>query len=118
VQKVRLLVSRVWDLLFRAKHLFVAARTRQSSTKDRAGDGAAAGMSRAVRSVRRVMVVAGREATYPGPGAKRITGLPVRHAQRCRRALPARFASASLVSDGWFSYLLRLRCCAPRFFTG
>jgi hypothetical protein len=25
VQKVRLLVSRVWDLLLRAKHLFVAA---------------------------------------------------------------------------------------------
>jgi hypothetical protein len=46
------------DLLLFAKHLFVAARTRQSSTKDRAG------------SVRRVMVVAGREATYPGPGAK------------------------------------------------
>jgi hypothetical protein len=42
------------DLLLRAKHLFVAARTRQSSTKDRAG------------GVRRVMVVAGREA-YPRP---------------------------------------------------
>jgi hypothetical protein len=45
-------------LLLFAKHLFVAARTRQSSTKDGAG------------SVRRVMVVAGREATYAGPGAK------------------------------------------------
>jgi hypothetical protein len=31
VQKVRLLVSRVWGLLLRAKHLFVAAIGRRSS---------------------------------------------------------------------------------------
>jgi hypothetical protein len=47
-------LARCGDLLLCAKHLFSAARTRQSSTKDRAG------------SVRRVMVVAGRE-DLPGP---------------------------------------------------
>ena len=45
---VTLLAAR--DLLLFAKQLFAAASTRHSSTKDKAGDVAAAGMSRAARA--------------------------------------------------------------------
>jgi hypothetical protein len=38
----------VRDLLLVAKHLFVATRTRQPSTNNRAGDGVAANRSRAI----------------------------------------------------------------------
>ena len=80
-------------LLLSAKRLFSAARTRQSSTKDSAGDGA---IWQAGAYASRVGEGGRRPGGYPTAGSSAksaITGLPVRHAQRRRRAATCDFRS-------------------------
>ena len=98
------------DLLLFAKRLFGVARTRQSPTKNRAGMGAAAGMSQAVRrGARRVMLFADRGATNYARALKRITGLPVprRGAIRNGSSAPAlsRYSAACKCRE--FSFSIR-----------